>query len=167
MHRQPAGESQSECREPGDPRIADQAAQQRGESDDETAREPERKQTAGANARGPGLLGASRRRQLRQRMDMKQTNRVKQREPIAQQQAGQIAGMIEVFLRQAVVEKIALIDHEEIHVGDAPIRPPKTEQKKRDDKSRDNESQRSGPTLDQEQLFKAPRPQQELLDFAG
>jgi hypothetical protein len=73
--------------------------------------------------------------------------------PITEEQDGEITRMIKPFLRQAVVEESGFVHHPEIHIRDAQIGPPETEQKEGDDDARDDAGERSGPIVDEDQLF--------------
>lgn len=68
-----------------------------------------------------------------------------------------MAGMIEIFLRQVTVGEKGLIDHEQVHVEDAPVRPEVSEQKKRNGERAEDNQHRSGPVLDQKQVLKPAR----------
>src|SRR6202042_3119395 len=56
-----------------------------------------------------------------------------------------IAGMVEEFLRERRVEQERIVDHEEIHIGDAPIRIPKSGYQKRQQHAGANQQQLVAP----------------------
>ncbi len=77
-------------------------------------------------------------------------------QPFGQQHDRQIAGMVEIFLRQAGIEQEAVIDDPEIHVGDAPIRIPEAGDQKRSEHA----------AADEQQL-RFPRKRNQALDRRG
>ena len=156
LHRHAAGEGEKEQPEPGDAPIAHPHAQQRAEGQHEAHADRERQHARGPRRRRPGVLERGRignRRQLRQRVDLQQADGMQQAQPFGEQQDRQIAGMVEIFLRQSGVEQEAVIDDPEIHIGDAPIRVPEA-----------GDQERGQHAAADEQQLRSPRKRNQALD---
>ncbi len=84
-------------------------------------------------------------RDMRQRIRIEQTDRVQQPEEILHRQDGEVRGMIEIFLRQAVVENEGIVDDHEVHVGVAPVDGEIAEQEKGRDHAGDDGGKTAAP----------------------
>ena len=122
-HR-PGREREHDHRQRGDAPVGDQPPDQERECRHERQHQRQRQQPAGADGGGPGPLeprdvGCG--RNFRQRNDIERAQPVEQPGPPVEQHDLEIARMIEVALRAAVVQQEDLIGHHVIHIGTPPI----------------------------------------------